>query len=144
MIKAVLDFLVQAVESVPKIINPFIDCVINAFKTIMGAIRAIVVSGEKITNETISALNEVGSAIQKVTPDSWFDKPSVDLQQEYDKLSKDLHKQYEEQLKENATLLREFETNSLSKELDKLHFGCFMLTTMMIQREVLVLQSVQS
>ena len=125
MIKAVLDFLVQAVESVPKIINPFIDCVINAFKTIMGAIRAIVVSGEKITNETISALNEVGSAIQKVTPDSWFDKPSVDLQQEYDKLSKDLHKQYEEQLKENATLLREFETNSLSKELDKFAFWLF-------------------
>ena len=125
MVKAVLDFLVQAVEAVPKIINPFIDCVINAFRAIMGAIRAVVASGEKITNEAISLVNQVGSAIQKVTPNSWFDKPSVDLKQEYDALSKDLHKQYEEQLKENTTIMKEFETNVLPKELDKFAFWLF-------------------
>ena len=125
MIKAVLDFLIQVVEAVPKIVNPFIDCVINAFRTIMNAIRAIVASGEKITNEAISVVNQVGSAIQKITPDSWFDKPSVDLKQEYTALSKDLHAQYEEQLKEEATMLKEFETNTLPKELDKFGFWLF-------------------
>ncbi len=125
MVKAVLDFIVQAVEVIPKIVNPFLDCVVSAFRAIMGAIRAVVASGEKVTNEAISLVNQVGSAIQKVTPDSWFDKPSVDLQQEYDALSKDLREQYEEQLKEDARMRKEFEINTLPKELDKFAFWVF-------------------
>ena len=61
MVKAVLDFIVQAVEVIPKIVNPFLDCVVSAFRAIMGAIRAVVASGEKVTNEAITLANQVGS-----------------------------------------------------------------------------------
>lgn len=115
MIKAVLDYLVQAVEAVPKVINPFIDCIINAFKTIMNAIRALVASSEKVTNEAISAVNNVGAAIQKITPNSWFDPVSVDIKQEYDGLLKDM----QERLKEEKEDMDEYEREELPEELEE-------------------------
>ena len=108
MIKGLLEFLVQAVESVPKMINPFIDCIINALKTVMNAIRSIVASGEKITNEAISAVNEVGYAVQKITPDSWFDPVSLDIKQEYDALLKDMKEKLVEEREEIPEELEEF------------------------------------
>ena len=114
MVKALLDFLVQAVESVPKVVNPFIDCIINALKTIMNAIRSIVASGEKITNEAIATVNEVGYAIQKVTPSSWFDPVSLDIKQEYDGLLGDI----KDKLKEDQESMESFGKEDIPEELD--------------------------
>jgi len=115
MIKTLLNFLVQAVESIPRVVNPFIDCIINAMKTIMNALRAIVASGEKITNEVISTANEVGRMIQKVTPKSWFDPVSVDLKEKHDSLVGDLKKRLEEEKKDIA----DFKQEELPEEIEK-------------------------
>jgi hypothetical protein len=90
MVKAVLNFIVQLVEAIPKIVNPVADCIVSAFRTIMNMLRALVASGEKLTNEAIDAVNQVGYAIQKVTPTSFFSKESEDLQKEYDELAADI------------------------------------------------------
>ena len=118
MIKALLDFLVQAVEAVPRMVNPFIDCFINALKTIMDAIRAIVASGEKITNETITTLNHLGYAIQKVTPDSWFDPVSKDIAEEYKDVRDSLEKRIKEGRQEGLKALEEYQKDDLEDEAE--------------------------
>ena len=115
MIKAVLNYLVQAVESVPKVINPFIDCIINSLKTVMNAIKSIVASAEKITNETIQAVNQVGYAVQKVTPNSWFDPVSVDLKQEYDGLLKEMKDKFKDQRKD----MEDYSSEEIPEELEE-------------------------
>jgi hypothetical protein len=115
MIKAVLNYLVQAVESVPKIVNPFIDCIINSLRTVMSAIKSIVASGERITKETISAVNQVGYAVQKVTPNSWFDPASVDLKQEYD----DLIEEMNDKLQEEESDMKGYSSKKVPEELEE-------------------------
>jgi hypothetical protein len=115
MIKAVLSYLVQAVESVPKLINPFIDCIINSLKTVMIAIKSIVASAEKVTNETVRAVNELGYAVQKVTPSSWFDPVSVDLKQEYDGLLKDM----KDKLKAQQEDMKKYSSAEIPEELEE-------------------------
>lgn len=114
MIKGVLDFLVQAVEAIPKIVNPFIDCIINAFKTVMNALKAIMSSAEKITNETISAVNQVGYALQKTIPFGW-DKVSEDLEQEYTSLKESL----DERIAEQDQRMIDYENDELKEEIEK-------------------------
>ena len=114
MIKGILDFLVQSVEAIPKIVSPFIDCMINAFKTVMNALKSIVSSAEKITNETISAVNQVGYALQKAIPFGW-DKVSEDLEQEYENLKEDLDERIAQQGKEMAG----FEDEEFEKEIEE-------------------------
>lgn len=114
LVKGILDFLVQAVEAIPKIVNPFIDCIINAFKTVMNALKSIVASAEKITNETISAVNQVGYALQKVIPFGW-DKVSEDLEQEYKSLKEGLDERIE---KQNQRMI-DYESDELSEEIVK-------------------------
>ncbi len=119
MVKAILEFLIQCVEAVPKVINPFIDCIINAFKTVMNALRSIVAAGEKITNETIRTVNEFGYAIQKVVPNDWFDKESEDLKQEFDELKKDINERYKKQNEEAKKNWEKYYNQQMNLEITK-------------------------
>ena len=115
MVKSVLDFLVQMAEAFPRVVNPYIDCIINAFRAVMNALRAIVASAEKLTNESINAINQVGYALQKITPSGLFDSYSEDLQQEYD----DLKEEIAEKQAAQESILSENSNFNGSEEVNK-------------------------
>lgn len=70
IIKAAVSFIASLVENIPRLIFPIIDCLINTFQTIEGAIQSIIDSAQKIAVEgVISPIERVANKISDIIND---------------------------------------------------------------------------
>jgi hypothetical protein len=69
IIKAAVSFIASLLENIPRLIFPIVDCLINAIKSIEGALRAIVGSAGKIISEGVSVAERVANKIADIVND---------------------------------------------------------------------------
>lgn len=70
IIKAAVSFIASLVENIPRLIFPIIDCFINTFQTIEGAIQSIIDSAQKIAVEgVLSPIERVANKISDIVND---------------------------------------------------------------------------